>query len=167
LVVSGYYQPIVPIRARYLQIRARSGGGVHGEVWKRRIENREVGDASPQARHAEERFGPQGHEPQAGDCYWLERSEGKGRQGAVAKAEPEADRWQAEYVSSIGQPVVADALRRAPIEGLPSARVPFSGRSVRRRGGMDAAIDGLSLLEMRLHGWQRLTGPCFQIRIGA
>jgi predicted dehydrogenase len=71
---------------RYMLCSTADPEELHGEIWKRRTEDGSVSDASSQARLAQERFGAQGEEPEAGYRDRIERSAKERRQGAVAEA---------------------------------------------------------------------------------
>jgi hypothetical protein len=74
----------------------------HGQIWKKSVEERRVGDAPSEARLAEEWLGPHGEEPQAGDRDRPQRGAKKRGEGAlpevVAEAivEPEVDEDEPE-----------------------------------------------------------------------
>src|SRR5262249_8922399 len=57
----------------------------HGQIRKSGEQTREVGPASQEERHAQERLGPESPEPETGDCDRPERSAQRGRQGPDEK----------------------------------------------------------------------------------
>jgi glucose-fructose oxidoreductase len=133
----------------------------HGEVRQEGVEDGRVGHETPQARHPAERFGPQGHEPEAGDRDRAERGPEEGRQGPQAAVDAEAQppepslmatrrtrrpavkrrvRYAVVGIGHIAQaavlPAFANARRNSALAAIVSDD-PKKQRAIARRYGLD------------------------------
>jgi hypothetical protein len=84
-----------------------------GEVRQIGIEESRIGDAPEKEGHAQERIGPEGQEPQAGDRYGVKRGAQEGREGTSAEGVAE-DLAQGREQEEVAGPNAA-AIRKKPV----------------------------------------------------